>query len=293
MKARKRSVSKLFRIGDISKLFNLSVSTLRHYEKTGLVEPEYIDSETGYRYYSTRQFEPLNTIRYLRALDMPLPEIADFLKNRDVEIIEEKLQKQKQEVAERIERLKLIERKIDNRLNQLKDAQSSNFNVVRLVESREMRMVILEDTLKLGKSFDMEPQIRKLEQSQAQGVVFLGKVGVGISKEHLTEEKYDAYDEVFLVLDDEDDFDGNVVSFSKTLCASVRFCGSHNEALEQYRRMKEYIDANELEISGFSREITLIDYGFTNDTEKFVTEISIPVKQRKSNIEFDSLLLKR
>ena len=30
-------------------------------------------------------------------------------------------------------------------------------------------------------------------------------------------------------------------------------------------------------ITGFSREITLIDYGITNDTRKFVTEISIPV----------------
>ena len=30
---------------------------------------------------------------------------------------------------------------------------------------------------------------------------------------------------------------------------------------------------------GFSREITLIDYGLTNDTEKFVTEITIPVRE--------------
>ena len=33
-----------------------------------------------------------------------------------------------------------------------------------------------------------------------------------------------------------------------------------------------------LQICGFSREITLIDYGITNDTEKFVTEICIPVE---------------
>ena len=118
-------MAKLFRIGDIAKLFNLSVSTLRHYEKTGLVEPEYIDRETGYRYYSTRQFEVLNTIRYLRALDMPLSEISDFLKNRDIEIIEEKLIKQKQAVVEKQKRLKLIERKIENRLRSISDAQNS------------------------------------------------------------------------------------------------------------------------------------------------------------------------
>lgn len=53
----------LFQIGDVAKMFHISVGTLRHYGKLGLLQPEYIDSETGYRYYSTRQFECLNTIR--------------------------------------------------------------------------------------------------------------------------------------------------------------------------------------------------------------------------------------
>ena len=47
-----------------------------------------------------------------------------------------------------------------------------------------------------------------------------------------------------------------------------------------------YIQDHGLEVGGFSREITMIDYGITNDTEKFVTEISIPVLPRSgSNIE--------
>lgn len=69
----------LFSIGDVAKLFHLSVSSLRHYENVGLLTPEYIDADSGYRYYSIKQFEFLNSIRYLRALDMPLAEIADFL----------------------------------------------------------------------------------------------------------------------------------------------------------------------------------------------------------------------
>ena len=62
----------LFPIGEVSKLFHISVSSLRHYEHIGLLTPEYISSDSGYRYYGTEQFEVLNTIRYLRALDMPL-----------------------------------------------------------------------------------------------------------------------------------------------------------------------------------------------------------------------------
>lgn len=80
----------LFSIGNVADLFHISVSSLRHYEAIGLITPEYIDPSNGYRYYSSKQFEVLNSIRYLRALDMPLTEIADFLKNRDLECMEEK-----------------------------------------------------------------------------------------------------------------------------------------------------------------------------------------------------------
>ena len=57
-----------FSIGEVARMFRVSVSTLRHYEKIGLLAPEYVDPATGYRSYSTRQFECLNTIRYLPSL---------------------------------------------------------------------------------------------------------------------------------------------------------------------------------------------------------------------------------
>lgn len=58
----------------------------------------------------------------------------------------------------------------------------------------------------------------------------------------------------------------------------LRFRGSHTDAPAQYRRLLARIAQGEMQIAGFSREITLIDYGITNDTEKFVTEICIPVR---------------
>ena len=102
----------LFSIGEVARLFHMSVSSLRHYESLGLLSPEYINPDSGYRYYSTRQFEVLNTLRYLRALDMPLPEIADFLQNRDVETIEQKLRQQKAVVEQKLSELSRIERKL-------------------------------------------------------------------------------------------------------------------------------------------------------------------------------------
>lgn len=92
---------KLFKIGDVAKMFRVSAGTLRHYEQLGLLIPESVDPKTGYRLYSARQFEVLNTICYLRALDMPLPKIAQFLANRDTSVIKERLLEHKREIARR------------------------------------------------------------------------------------------------------------------------------------------------------------------------------------------------
>ena len=268
----------LFQIGEVARMFHLSVSSLRHYEAMGLLVPEVTDPETGYRYYSTRQFEPLNTIRYLRALDMPLNEIADFLQNRDLDKMEEKLQQQKEIVIKREQELKRIERKIGNRLNQLKDARNSVLDVIALTTARACRLVWMEDNLTIKEFVDMETPIRKLEQKQKEALFFLGKVGVGIAAEQLLKGQFQQYNGIFLLLDEEDQYDGTVIHLQETPCVSVRFRGSHKEAPAQYEKLMNYIQEHNLKVAGFSREITMIDYGLTNDTEKFVTEISIPVK---------------
>lgn len=36
---------KLFQIGEVAKMFQLSVGSLRHYEKAGFLKPEYTDKE--------------------------------------------------------------------------------------------------------------------------------------------------------------------------------------------------------------------------------------------------------
>ncbi len=268
----------LFPIGEVSKLFHISVSSLRHYENIGLLKPEYVSPDSGYRYYGTKQFEVLNTIRYLRALDMPLSEIEDFLKNKDIKLIEEKLLQQKEIVLQKQQELKRIEQKIDHRLNWLLDAQNTPLNTISLVQLPACRIVWVDDPLKIDGFLDMETPIRKLDQSDAEAVVFLGKVGLGISSEHLQTLQTEQYDGIFLILDQEDVYTGETTVLPETFCVRLRFRGSHTESPAQYRKLLQYIEKHKMQIINFSREITLIDYGITNDTEKFVTEICIPVK---------------
>lgn len=267
----------LFQIGDIARLFHLSVGTLRHYEKLGLLQPEYIDSETGYRYYSTRQFESLNTIRYLRVLDTPLDQIADFLHNRDIENIQELLYQQKEAVIKKRKELEIIERKIDHRLSQIEDAVTSELDVVKVVTCSARRLIWIRNSLSIQSPLDLEVPIRQLVDKQKDALVFLGKIGVGITREHLEVRQYQKYDMVFMLLDPEDEYEGKVEEIPEETCVSLRFCGSHSEAPVQYEKLIEFIEENGLRIAGDSREITMIDYGLTNDTDKFVTEIQIPV----------------
>jgi DNA-binding transcriptional MerR regulator len=66
-------------IGDFSRATHLSIKTLRHYHRVGLLEPAAVDPDTGYRRYGTTQIPAAQVIRRFRELDMPLDEIRAVL----------------------------------------------------------------------------------------------------------------------------------------------------------------------------------------------------------------------
>lgn len=72
-----------FKIGEFSKLNRITVKTLRHYEKIGLLTPNEVDEWTGYRYYDISQFKRLSTILYLKRLRFSLDEIIAILDDND------------------------------------------------------------------------------------------------------------------------------------------------------------------------------------------------------------------
>ena len=268
--------AELFRIGEVAEMYHLSVGTLRHYEQAGLLRPEYTDPDTGYRYYSVRQFERLTSIRYLRALGLPLGAIAEYLKDRSVESIESKLEAQKELIRRKKQELDLMERKIENRLAQLRDAQSAVLETIQLVDTPACRMVGIRETLRYNSYLWLEHSIREIERNQKMPLSYLGKVGVGISAEHLRAGEYQHYDLAFLLLDNEDAYEGEVEQLPASRCAVVRFRGSHAEAPAHYARLMQYLQENGLTPAGPSREVTLIDNCISDDPETYVTEIRIP-----------------
>lgn len=70
-------------IGELASIFDISVQLLRHYDKVGVLVPEYRDQKTGHRKYRFDQMYRLSTIRYLRKVGYPLESIKDFLEIND------------------------------------------------------------------------------------------------------------------------------------------------------------------------------------------------------------------
>ena len=69
------------KIGEFSKMMQVTVKTLRHYEQKGLLVPDEVDEWTGYRYYSITQMQRLNTIRGLQRQGFSLEEIKDLFED--------------------------------------------------------------------------------------------------------------------------------------------------------------------------------------------------------------------
>jgi DNA-binding transcriptional MerR regulator/effector-binding domain-containing protein len=71
----------MFRIGEFAQIAQVSGRQLRFYDELGLLRPEHIDAQTGYRYYSIRQLPRLNRILALKELGLSLEQIGPLLEN--------------------------------------------------------------------------------------------------------------------------------------------------------------------------------------------------------------------
>lgn len=62
-------------IGEFSRICEVTPKTLRYYEEIGLLYPEKISLENGYRYYSIKQLEKMLLINRLKSYKLSLEEI--------------------------------------------------------------------------------------------------------------------------------------------------------------------------------------------------------------------------
>jgi DNA-binding transcriptional MerR regulator len=71
----------MYRIGELSRLSQVPVRTLRYYDQIGVLVPARV-ATSGYRCYAAEQFEQLNRILVLKDLGLSLDEIRRLLADR-------------------------------------------------------------------------------------------------------------------------------------------------------------------------------------------------------------------
>jgi DNA-binding transcriptional MerR regulator len=268
----------LFTIGEMARLFHMNIRTLRYYDEIGILKPEYVNEETNYRYYSTVQFERLNTIKYLRALDVPLEKILIFLNEKEVNTILSIFVEQRERVLKKQEQLSRIEKKITNRMEQIEAALTASYGEVIVKQIPQREIVLFEK--KITRQEDLEPLIRDIsKKSYLDDAIFLGKVGVSVSQEDLKKGEFTHFSSIFIIVEDEDDFINKDVVLQEGLYATVQYRGTHEEASPYYTMLLDYLMDSGFQIKGDSIEITIIDAGMTNDHNQFVTELQIPISQ--------------
>ena len=92
----------MFRIGEFSKLTQVSVRMLRYYDETGILTPAEVDKWTGHRLYSVEQIPRLNKILYLRDSGLNVSEIALAL-TKDEQSLLTQLDKKRMEIENAIQ----------------------------------------------------------------------------------------------------------------------------------------------------------------------------------------------
>ncbi len=99
----------MYSIGEVSKMFNLPISTLRYYDIQGLFINIERD-ETGIRRFNDKTIEAIRLIECLKKSGMQIKDIKEFMKwcsmgNKTFNIRKEMFIKQKENVEKQIEEL--------------------------------------------------------------------------------------------------------------------------------------------------------------------------------------------
>jgi len=100
-------------IGRFAELTEISAKSLRRYDESGLLVPDHVDPDTGYRYYSAGQLDAAAIVRLLRRLDVPLPEIAALLRDGDPERTREVLRHHRDRMLARHDEIERILGRVD------------------------------------------------------------------------------------------------------------------------------------------------------------------------------------
>lgn len=123
----------MFKIGDFSRLAQVSTRMLRHYDQLGLLVPGHVDEWTGYRYYTIDQLPRLHRLIALKELGFSLEQVAQLLRDDDVPVAQLRgmLRLRQAELEREIQAGQFRLAEVESRLRQIEAAgKPSDYEVV-------------------------------------------------------------------------------------------------------------------------------------------------------------------
>lgn len=261
-------------IGDFSRATFLSVKTLRHYHRVGLLEPSLVDSITGYRRYTSDQIPAAQVIRRFRDLDMSLEDIASVLRASDQAT-------RSQLIAAHLARLE----------ERLADTQRAVASLRDLLEHpttpAEIEHRLIPATPAAAITSDVEVRdlapwfqgaIGEIRATLlAQGLEASGPPGGIYANELFSDERGEGT--LFIPANGDIPPVGRVRSFSvpRTELAIITHIGSHDDIDRSYGALATYVTEHALAVDGPIREYYLVGRLDTDEEETWRTEIGWPI----------------
>ena len=271
----------MLKIGEFSKLAQVSVKTLRYYDELGLLRPDWVDRYTGYRYYTLQQLPRLNRILALRELGFSLVQIAHLLREdlssselqRLMKLRQVELEHQVQAEQERLAR-------VAARLRQIElEGRQPRYEV--LVKPVQTRLIAgIRDTITgYGDIGSLVGELRSYQQGRD---IRPGPLSPCLAI-YYDAEYLDRGADVEVAVPLEGRMRGSArvtvheLPGSATV-ASVVNQGSYDRISDAYRALMAWTQANGYRIGGPNREVYLQSFESGPDPSHFVTELQLPVQ---------------
>ncbi|MWV46088.1 MerR family DNA-binding transcriptional regulator [Paenibacillus sp. HJL G12] len=265
-----------FTIGEVSKILDVPMDTLRYYDKIGLL-PSNARDGNGYRYYDLEQFDSLITIRMLRAMDVPIERIQGLLTSDSLEDVRRLIADKKEDISRQLTFLTQLSRKLDTLDEQFRRFEDTD--MIELVK-RNPYWVLLTDSVmesgdkKLGSR--VQQQVRSISAHQ-EWLAFCHIISV-VSKENLESGQFHSYLHngilsTFPMEEHTGGFHRLAPCYCARKCVVIRKDG-YAELDGHYEQMKAFIRRRGMRIDGHSLEINLY-----NQYDKHYIEMYIPVAE--------------
>jgi effector-binding domain-containing protein len=270
----------VFKIGEFSKLSQVTVKTLRYYDNISLLKPAEVDRFTSYRYYSVDQLPRLNRILALKDLGLSLEQIARLLEeDLSADQLRGMLRLKQAEIQQRVGEEQARLARVAARLRQIEQEGKMPEQEIVIKKVEPLKVAALRDIIP---TYDAQgPLWDELVAFLMQHGV--ESVGPCLTIYHDTEHRdrdvdVEVCEPVGASLPDHPRIEVRELPTVETM-ASVIHEGSYDNFNETYTALLTWIEANGYRIVGPNREIYLRGPEHGGDPETYVTEVQFPVEK--------------